>query len=323
MKRKTALILFIGIVLAGITLTPIADAYNGGAESGDEEYDCYGGCHGTQSTAEMTMSASNLTPLPGGEVTVWVNITGGQASDSELGVMIVSALTGSGSLPSDDGWTILSDTSGITTYNYYEIDSYSASASFSWVLTAPSALGTHTLYAQVLHGGAGSCSATYSDGLVFTVSEEGDTDGDGESPTTIRPTITITKPANAATVAGLMNVTATITPGAADDPVTSATLEIVGEYVVGTLTTSPFSWSVDTTNLTDGGYVLRITAVDSTGDSVSKEIAVFVDNESETIAMLEWIVTMFAGTVAIVAVTGIMITTALYVRKRVVERRSR
>ena len=102
----------------------------------------------------------------------------------------------------------------------------------------------------------------------------------------------------------------------------SATLKIDGS-VVSELTAAPFTWVVDTTNMTEGGHVILVTVEDSTGDVVSKEVAVFVDNESEMISMLEWMVTMGAGAVLIICVVGIMVVVALFIRKRVVDRRSR
>lgn len=290
----------------------------GGVDADNYDYDCGDSCHNAASTAVITVSATNVTPAPGDPVTVTVDVSGGEASYSPLGVQIVSATTYTNSLPSDDGWTIVADPSGSSTYNYYEVESYSGSVSLSWDMTAPTSLGVHVLFAREMHGGPGTF-ATDSVGLVFTV-----TDYSGEGPIPVTgglPTLAITSPSNAATVSGNITVNANIAP-AADDPIVSASLTIDG-VLVSELTEGPYSWTIDTTNLTEGGHRLVVTAEDSTGDVVSKEIAIFVDNESEVISMLEWMVTMGAGAVIIVCATGVLIVVALLIRKKLVERRSR
>lgn len=315
----------VAVALTAIVLAPGIGAYNGGVGSSDRQYDCGGSCHDDPSTSVITMSASNMTPAPGGAVTVTVDVTGGEASGQELGVMIVCAITTSNSLPSDDGWTILADPSDTTTYNYYEVDSYSGALSASWDLSAPTTLGIHMLFAREMHGGGGMYANDYSAGLMFTVTDYsgGDDDGGGDDTnTTVHiPTVFITTPSNSATVRHEMQVNVNVVADP-EDPVVSVTLKIDG-HVVGELTSPPFTWVVDTTNMTEGGHVLVVTVRDTSGDIVVKEIAVFVDNESETISMLEWMVTMGAGTVALISIVGIMIVAALYIRKRVVDRRSR
>lgn len=311
------------VALVAIVLAPGLGAYNGGVDSSELDYDCGGSCHDDPSSCIVSMSATNMTPAPGSTVTVTVDISGGEASGNELGVMIVSATTTSNSLPSDDGWTMLSCPDGSTTNNYYEVETYSGSLTASWELSAPATLGIHMLFARVMHGGGGMYAIDYSDGLMFTVTDYsgGGDDGGDDGTTSSVPSIVITAPSNSATVRLDMTVNVNVV-ASSGDPVVSVTLKIDGS-ILGELTAAPYSWVVDTTNLTEGGHVLVVTAVDSTGDSVSKEIAVFVDNESEMISMLEWIVTMGAGAVAIICIVGIMIVLALLIRKRVVDRRSR
>lgn len=315
-----AFILVAVLSLGAVVLAPTLEAYNNGVNSSDLEYDCGGSCHDTASTCTIAMAASNLTPAPGGTVTVWVNVSGGEASDSPLGVMLVSATTTSNSQPSADGWTIVADPSGVTTFNYYEVDSYKDSVSFAWQLEAPTVPGIHMLFARELHGNGGVYATDYSAGLMFTVTEatdNGDDGGDGGDDTAANiPTLIITSPSNSATVRGEITINANVV--SADD-ITSASLKIDGA-VVGELTEAPFTWIIDTTNLTEGGHVIIVTVTDSTGDVVSKEIAVFVDNESELVSMLEWIVTMGAGTVVILCLTMMLIVLALYIRKRTMTR---
>ncbi len=321
LRKGSLLVVVFGLAIVGTVFAPNLIAYNNGVDSSDREYDCGGSCHDTVGTCSVTMSTSNATPEPGGTVTVWVNVSGGEASDSPLGVMIVCATTTSNSMPSADGWTILSDPSGTTTYNYYEVLSYEDSASLAWQLSAPDTLGIHVLFAREMHGNGGIYATDYSSGLIFTVTDysggNGD-DGSDDGTTVVHvPTIVITSPSNSATVSGNMTVNANIL---SVDDIESATLKVDGT-IVSELTAPPFSWTIDTTNMSEGGHVLVVSATDSTGDTVSKEIAVFVDNESELVSMLEWIVTMGAGTVAIISFTVILIVLALYIRKRVMERR--
>lgn len=323
LRKSNLLVLVMAAILTVIVLAPGIYANPGGVGSKNLEYDCGGSCHDAVSTSVITMSATNTTPAPGGAVTVTVTVSGGEASDSELGVMIVSATTYTNSQPSADGWAIVADPSGSTMFNYYEVQEYSGSVSLSWDLTAPSTLGVHVLFAREMHGGPGTYANDYATGLVFTVTDYsagGDGGDDGGTDTTANiPTVWITSPSNAATVSGNVTINANIV---SVDEIVSATLKIDGT-IIGELTSTPFSWTVDTTNMTEGGHTITVTVVDSTGDSVSKEIAVFVDNESELVSMLEWVVTIGAGAVTIVCVVGMMVVLALYIRKRVVERRSR
>ena len=320
LRRGSLFVMVVALALSAVVLAPSIEAFNGGVGSDDREYLCGGSCHTTESSSVITMTASNSTPAPGDPVTVTVDVTGGEASDSPLGVMIVCAMTTTNSLPSADGWTILADPSGTTTYNYYEVESYTGSLSLSWQLSAPTALGVHVLFAREMHGNGDDYYNDYDIGLVVTVTDY-TTGGDDDVPTDGVPSVVIISPSNSATIMGNMTVNANIV-GATDDPIVSATLKI-DNTVIGVLDQAPFTWVVDTTNMSEGGHVVSVTAIDSTGDSVTEEVGVFFDNESEVVSMLEWIVTMGAGTVAIIAITGIMVTLALYIRKRVVERRSR
>ncbi|MCU0852112.1 MAG: Ig-like domain-containing protein [Thermoplasmata archaeon] len=320
--RKLTFLLAAALGLAAIVASPTIIAYNNGVSVHDYEYDCGGSCHDTQSTCAITMAASNVTPAPSMSLTLWVNITGGEAHASPLGVMIVSATSTSNSLPSIDGWTIMADPSGSTAYNYYQITSYSDSASLMWQLTAPSTLGIHMLFAREMHGNGGIYATDYSAGLMFTVAtpaDGGDDGGDDGGTVTNLPTLVITSPSNAATIKGNMTINANVV---SVDEIVSAALKIDGN-LIGQKTAAPFTWVIDTRNMTDGGHVIVISVTDSTGDTVTKEVAVFVDNESDMMSMLEWLVTMGAGTVAIISVSGMLVVLALYIRKRVVSRRGK
>lgn len=318
--KKWTLLLTAAIGLAALVASPTILAYNGGAGSQNLEYDCGDSCHDVASTCTITMAASNMTPAPGGSLTLWVNVSGGQASETELGVMVVCATTTSNSQPSADGWTITADPSGTTTYNYYEIESYVSSHSFMWQLAAPATEGIHMLFARVMHGDGGMYAADYSAGLMFTVTVYVDDGGDdGGTVVTNLPSLFITSPSNAAVVKGNLTINANVV---SVDSIVSASLKIDGQ-LVSEKTAAPFTWVIDTTNMTDGGHVIVISVTDSTGDIATKEVAVFVDNESEVVSMLEWLVTMGAGTIAIISISGMLVVLALYIRKRVVSRGAR
>jgi hypothetical protein len=81
----------------------------------------------------------------------------------------VSAMTSSNSLPSNDGWTIVSDPTGSTAFNYYEDDQYSGSLTATWTLTAPSINGTYKLYAREVHGNGETYTNRFVSGISFTV----------------------------------------------------------------------------------------------------------------------------------------------------------
>jgi len=167
---------------------------------------------------------------------------------------------------------------------YYAADATSPSWTLIGTLTPTGAgtqvlSGSYTLPAGALqavraafryNGSAGSCvSGSYNDrdDLVFAV-------GGGASDTT-PPSISITSPANGATVSGTVSVTAS-----ASDNVGVTSVEF---YVDGALkatdTSSPYSYSWDTTAVLNGSHSIYSKAYDAAGNSgTSATVNVTVNN---------------------------------------------
>jgi hypothetical protein len=289
-------------------ITPASGWTSGGGNNNYQAGDC--SCHTEVSTATVTMSASSTILSPGQRVTVTVTVKGGETVDRPLGVMIVSKLTGSKTLPTENGWKIVSDTWG-TTYNYNEVTSYSGTAKFTWTLEAPQNAGSYSLYARMENSGSGKITyKDYAAGLSFSVQNGGSSGNTSSSNSTM---VAIATPADGTTLTG--NVTIDATVGGQGNNVSSAQLLIDGQ-LVEIKDTYPFSWIVDTSNLTDGVHKITITATSDDGETVSKEVDVTVSNQAAIFAPLSqsgWIPMDMAflaiiGFIALVGVTGLRST---------------
>src|SRR5206468_7946989 len=104
-------------------------------------------------------------------------------------------------------------------------------------------------------------------------------DDAAQPPDTAPPATSITSPANGATVSGTTAVTAS-----ASDNVGVTKVEF---YLDGALqatdTTSPYSWSWNTTTATNAAHTLTSTAYDAAGNSgTSAVVSVTVNNAGDT-----------------------------------------
>jgi hypothetical protein len=173
MRKETKMMTFVSLFVAALIILNIGIVgFNNGAGSFDREYDCGGSCHIDPSVATVSMSASKLNPNPGETITVTVTVLGAEASSSPLGVFLVRSATLTNSMPSVDGWVILSDPSGTTTFNYYEEPSVTGGVVWTWTLQAPLAGGTYNLLAREHHGNPGGNDRFFSEdlvGLTFTI----------------------------------------------------------------------------------------------------------------------------------------------------------
>jgi hypothetical protein len=202
----------------------------------------------------------------GQTVSVWVNVTGSIGGTVPLGALIASNQASSGSLPTQNGWTILSDPSGTSSkYNYYKTDSYSGSRSFKWTLSAPITAGSYPLYARILHAGANEFTKSAGP-LNFNVQVA------AVSP----PIVHISSPTNGATVSGTMTVSVTVTPGSGET-ISYVNLKVDGVQV-GNDTSSPYSFAVSTTSYSNGPHTLNVTAADAAGRKGYDQISVSVNN---------------------------------------------
>ncbi|HYU27231.1 MAG TPA: Ig-like domain-containing protein, partial [Thermoanaerobaculia bacterium] len=114
---------------------------------------------------------------------------------------------------------------------------------------------------------AGDASFTYFDDVTVTTT----------TPDTTAPTTSITAPANGATVSGTVSVTAS-----ASDNVGVTKVEFYLDGVLkSTDTTSPYSWSWDTTTATNAAHSLVSKAYDAAGNiGTSATVSVTVSNVS-------------------------------------------
>ncbi len=167
--RKKTITLFVFLSIITILFSIGVVGYDGGNGSSNKEYNCGDSCHKSESSSTISMTASNLTLNPGEIVNVTVTITGSEVDDSHQGVFLTKSKGESNSKPSVDGWVIISDPSGSTTYNYYEEDSITGGVVWTWTLQAPTAEGTYHLYAREHHGGGSRYYKEVSEDLTFTV----------------------------------------------------------------------------------------------------------------------------------------------------------
>jgi 1,4-alpha-glucan branching enzyme len=94
-------------------------------------------------------------------------------------------------------------------------------------------------------------------------------------PDTTPPTVSITSPANGATVSG--TITISVSASDADSGMNYVDLYINGSYV-SRKSSTPYSWSWNTTTVANGSRTIQATAVDKAGNSRSVQISVNVQN---------------------------------------------
>ena len=104
------------------------------------------------------------------------------------------------------------------------------------------------------------------------------------------PEVSITTPANGAIVSDTISITATASD--AESGIDYVVCNFGGTNL-GADSSSPFSWTYDTTAISDGIYTLSVTAYDIAGNSASDMISVetnngIIDPEGEKIAVFFW-----------------------------------
>lgn len=264
MKRSRLIVaLFAIVMMLSVISVPVLSKSN---FSGNQQYGYCSNCHNAQSTVALTFQSSPATTVSialGGQVTVWVNVTGSVTGATQMGVLISATTGSSGSLPTENGWTIVSDPAG-SQFNYYKNPSYTSSASFRWILNAPTALGAHSLYARALHTGTQEYYKNIGP-LTFNVQQ-------AVAP----PTVQITSPANGATVSGTVTVAATVTPGTGAT-ITQAAMSADGvQKVIDTV--APYTFVLDTTTLSNAAHTIAVAATDNGARTGSQSITVTVNN---------------------------------------------
>ena len=113
-------------------------------------------------------------------------------------------------------------------------------------------------------------SGVASNGLSFTVTAD-----------TTAPVVTVTAPANNATVSGAITLTATATDP--DSPVSFVQFVVDGTNTGAQLTASPYSISLDTTTLSNSTHALTAVAQDPAGNKgTSAAVTITVSNSAGT-----------------------------------------
>ena len=165
-----------------------------------------------------------------------------------------------------------SDSAGIASVQF-QVDGANAGAAvtsapynFSWNTTSVSN-ASHTLTAVATDTGGNSATSA---GVKVTVNNSD----------TTPPTVSITSPANNATVSGVVTVNATASDNVA---VASVQLQVDGANVGAEDTNSPYSFSWSTTSVSNGSHTLTAVAKDSAGNAAtSAGVKVTVSNTNST-----------------------------------------
>ncbi len=159
-----------------------------------------------------------------------------------------------------------SDDNGISKVIFY-IDGVSKSTdtsspySYSWNTTAESD-GSHTINVIAYD----TVNQTANDQHTVTVDNIDET-----------PTVSITNPANGSTVSGTVNVTA----DAGDDNGISKVIFYIDEVSKSTVTSSPYSYSWDTTAESNSSHAVKVIAYDNIGQTATDQHTVTVNNPHE------------------------------------------
>jgi hypothetical protein len=281
----------LAIALVILILAAPVQSWNSGAGNRNVQA---GACsaHDVQSSATITMTTSNANPSPGAQLTVSVGVSGGTSSGL-MGVALLSKITGSsGTLPTENGWTIVSDPGG-TTYNYDE-QSYSGSKTFTWTLKAPATAGSYKLYSMIYHGSS-LFVKTYTTGLTIAV----------QAAQVPAPSVSITSPASGAIISGTATVTANAVP-ASGATISNCELRVDGG-LVGSDAVSPYSWSLNSASYSNGQHALNVTATDNGGRKGYAQVTVTVNNEPPIASF----VSPASGAV-VSGITGVSITATAY-----------
>jgi hypothetical protein len=206
------------------------------------------------------VSANKSAPADTGDTTgPTVTITAPTAGKTESGSVTVSATA--------------TDSAGVTSVQFL-LDGANAGSpltaspyNYVWD-TTKSTNGAHTLKATAkdANGNVGTSTSV-------SVTVENSTD-------TTPPTVSITSPANGATVTGTITVAANASDNVA---VASVQFRVDGANVGTADTTAPYSFSLNTATLSNGSHSLTAVAKDTSGNTAtSTAVAITVNNAVDT-----------------------------------------
>jgi len=101
------------------------------------------------------------------------------------------------------------------------------------------------------------------------------------APDTQPPSVTITAPVSGASVAGTVSVTATASDNVA---VASVQFQLDGNNLGAAITSAPYTYSWNTTTVTNGSHLLTAIATDTSGNQATSSENVTVNNTSSLVA---------------------------------------
>jgi hypothetical protein len=291
------------IIAMTVVLSPLASSY--GSYSGNQEYGATS-CHEVESTVTVTMESNPTGGIisPNQLVRVWVNVTG-EISGDELGALITSNTAGEGSLPTENGWTILMDPSGETQYNYYKDPEYDGEAFFLWVLEAPMENGTYPIYSKAVHAG----DTLYSKATEPILLQVGE-------PVSEQVVVQILEPVDGSSVGDSITITALVTvPSSSGVSIESVDLIVDGEFV-STKYENPYSWILDTKEYANGDHIIEVIAYDSLDAAHSATVNIVVNNLDDDDVLGNLGLNIAAGIMASLALVSLLTILVLYARDR-------
>ena len=111
--------------------------------------------------------------------------------------------------------------------------------------------------------------------IIYTATNEA---GGGSGSDIITPSVSITQPIDGSTVSDTVTITAD-----ADDNVGVAQVDFyIDDGLIGSDSSSPYECLWDTTTVGDGSHVIKVVAIDTSGNSNYDEITVNVDNSGSS-----------------------------------------
>jgi len=203
---------------------------------------------------------------------IWTGAFGTPSSGRGLGLFGSSSMTISGAAKGQIWKTGISNTStsGITfATSTYGSGRVAAVGDSSTGEDATNGCG-HTTY-------LGYNDPSYDNGLIYANAVSWLANGSSGGSDVTAPTCSITAPANGATVSGTVTFSAS-----ASDNVGVAKVEFyVDGAIRSTDTTSPYSWSWNTTTFANSSHTLKAIAYDAANNSTSSQITVTVNNATQ------------------------------------------
>jgi hypothetical protein len=228
--------------------------------------------NGTAATPASWSATSIVAPVPAGATTGNVVVTVGGVASNGVGFTVTVAGPSITSLSPTSG--VIGTSVTIAGANFGSTQGTSM-VKFSGVAAVPTSWSATSIAVPVPAGATtGNVVVTVggvaSNGVSFTVTAD-----------TTAPVVTITAPANNATVSGTITLTATATDP--DSPVSFVQFQLDGANTGAQLTTAPYSLSLDTTTLSNATHSLAAVAQDPSGNvGTSAAVTITVSNTTNT-----------------------------------------